>query len=240
MPKTVDFYAVLELPRTATSSDITKAYRKLAMKWHPDKNANRKEEATEKFKSIAEAYEVLSDSKKKEFYDRHGFLPGDTTQPTYSEDQSRHAFDIFEEFFKRDPILQGFFGRGFSGSRRSGRSSVFDSFFDDDTFGDDMFGRARMGGMRGMGGIGGMGGMGFSDSSFGGNSSFFSSVSSSGGVGKSVSTSTRTVNGRTVTTTEEVIRHPDGRVESRTVTSNEDHRGSLGDRQPRSFQSLPR
>nr|AZL94180.1 DJP1-like protein [Cardiosporidium cionae] len=118
MPPPVDFYAVLELPRTASSSDITKAYRKLAMKWHPDKNADNKERATEKFKSIAEAYEVLSDSRKKQFYDQHGFLPGDAPQYTYTnDDRSRHAFDIFEKFFDHDPIMQGFFGRRRSSKR---------------------------------------------------------------------------------------------------------------------------
>ena len=55
-----DYYEILGISRTATDADIKKAYRKLAIKWHPDKNPNNKEAATEKFKVIAEAYDVLS------------------------------------------------------------------------------------------------------------------------------------------------------------------------------------
>ena len=51
----------LGVSKTATDEEIKKAYRKLALKWHPDKNQDKKEEATEKFKLICEAYEVLSD-----------------------------------------------------------------------------------------------------------------------------------------------------------------------------------
>lgn len=58
-----DYYIVLEVSRTATAVDIKKAYRKLALKWHPDKNPEKKEEAEKKFKEISEAYEVLSDGK---------------------------------------------------------------------------------------------------------------------------------------------------------------------------------
>lgn len=59
----VDYYEVLKISRNATTDDIKKAYRKLALKWHPDKNPDRQDEATKKFKEISEAYEVLSDSK---------------------------------------------------------------------------------------------------------------------------------------------------------------------------------
>ncbi|ELP86883.1 hypothetical protein EIN_044410 [Entamoeba invadens IP1] len=67
-----DFYQILGVGKSATENDLKKAYRKLALKWHPDRNPNNKEEATEKFKNIAEAYAVLSDPKKKEIYDRYG------------------------------------------------------------------------------------------------------------------------------------------------------------------------
>lgn len=56
-----DYYEVLEVTKTATAVDVKKAYRKLALKWHPDKNPDKKEEAEKKFKEISEAYEVLSD-----------------------------------------------------------------------------------------------------------------------------------------------------------------------------------
>jgi len=58
-----DYYSVLEVTKTSTAVDIKKAYRKLALKWHPDKNPEKKEEAEKKFKEISEAYEVLSDGK---------------------------------------------------------------------------------------------------------------------------------------------------------------------------------
>ena len=62
----VDYYKILELDRNASEKDIKKAYRKLAMKYHPDKNQNNDEEdASEKFKQIAEAYEILGDAKKR-------------------------------------------------------------------------------------------------------------------------------------------------------------------------------
>lgn len=66
-----DYYEVLGLDKNATDSEIKKAYRKLAMEFHPDKNPNNTE-AEERFKEIAEAYEVLSDSDKKQRYDRYG------------------------------------------------------------------------------------------------------------------------------------------------------------------------
>lgn len=61
----VDYYKTLDVARSASSSDIKKAYRRLALKWHPDKNPDNQEEATRKFKEISEAYEVLTDDKKK-------------------------------------------------------------------------------------------------------------------------------------------------------------------------------
>jgi len=68
----IDFYEILELRRDATQSEIKKSYRKLALKWHPDKNPNNKEEAEKKFKNISQAYEVLSDEKRKKIYDEYG------------------------------------------------------------------------------------------------------------------------------------------------------------------------
>ena len=71
-----DFYAILGVSRDASEEDIKKAYRKAAFKWHPDKWSGKPEseqnEATEKFKAAAEAYEVLSDKEKKSLYDRYG------------------------------------------------------------------------------------------------------------------------------------------------------------------------
>ena len=66
-----DFYAVLGVPRTASDDDIKKAYRKLAMQYHPDRNGGSKE-AEEKFKAITEAYDVLRDPQKRAAFDRYG------------------------------------------------------------------------------------------------------------------------------------------------------------------------
>lgn len=65
-----DYYKMLGIEKGATDDDIKKAYRKMALKYHPDKN--KAAGAEEKFKEIAEAYEVLSDKKKRDVYDRYG------------------------------------------------------------------------------------------------------------------------------------------------------------------------
>ncbi len=114
-----DYYKMLGLDKNATTEDIKKAYRKLALKWHPDKNPNNKA-AEEKFKKISEAYAVLSDPKKKEEYDTFG-----------SADQYRQRYtqeDIFRGFDLND-ILRGFgFGdAGAAGPRnfRANRAGGF-------------------------------------------------------------------------------------------------------------------
>lgn len=69
----VNYYDILELPKNSSDADIKKAYRKLAMKWHPDKNPNNAEEAAKKFQEIGEAYDVLSDAEKRAIYDQYGY-----------------------------------------------------------------------------------------------------------------------------------------------------------------------
>ena len=64
-------YEVLEVAPIANDTAIKKSYRKLALKWHPDKNVDNIEVATEKFKEISTAYAVLSDSHEKKWYDDH-------------------------------------------------------------------------------------------------------------------------------------------------------------------------
>lgn len=66
-----DFYEILGVSRDASDAELKKAYRKLAIKYHPDKNPDDKE-AEEKFKEAAEAYEVLSNADKRAKYDRYG------------------------------------------------------------------------------------------------------------------------------------------------------------------------
>ncbi|XP_054809005.1 uncharacterized protein LOC129311065 [Prosopis cineraria] len=73
-----DYYKILKVNRTATDEELKKAYKRLAMKWHPDKNhhqSDKKEDAEAKFKQISEAYDVLSDPKKRQIYDFYGHYP---------------------------------------------------------------------------------------------------------------------------------------------------------------------
>lgn len=67
-----DFYEVLGVPRDAEENVIKKAYRKLSLKFHPDKNPNNKEAAEEIFKKISYAYGIIGDKKKRADYDRYG------------------------------------------------------------------------------------------------------------------------------------------------------------------------
>ena len=68
----VDYYNILRVGRNATEEDLKKSYKRLAMKWHPDKNPVKKKEAEAKFKQISEAYDVLSDPQKRQIYDLYG------------------------------------------------------------------------------------------------------------------------------------------------------------------------
>lgn len=68
----IDYYQTLGVDKTADEDTIKKAYKKLALKWHPDRNIERKAEAEKKFKEIAEAYEVLVDKDKRAIYDQYG------------------------------------------------------------------------------------------------------------------------------------------------------------------------
>ena len=105
-----DYYQVLGVDKKATTDVIKKAYRKLALKWHPDKNPNNKG-AEEKFKKISEAYAVLSNDEKRQQYDQFG--SADQYRQQYSQEDIYRDFDL-------DEILKSF---GFGGSRGGGRTS---------------------------------------------------------------------------------------------------------------------
>jgi DnaJ-class molecular chaperone len=68
----LDYYRILGVDKGASADDVKKAYRNQARKWHPDKHPNNKDYAEEKFKEIAEAYDVLSDEQKRQIYDVYG------------------------------------------------------------------------------------------------------------------------------------------------------------------------
>lgn len=73
MSEVKNYYETLQIPKGSTDAEIKKAYRKLAMKWHPDKNPNNIEEASMIFQEIGEAYDVLSDLEKRAIYDQYGY-----------------------------------------------------------------------------------------------------------------------------------------------------------------------
>ena len=118
-----DYYEVLGVSKTATDAEIKKAYRKLAMKYHPDYNPGDKE-AEEKFKEINEANEVLSDEKKRQLYDQYGFAGVD---PNYAA-QNGGGPGGFGGGFGGDGVDLGdifgdIFGGGFGGFGGSARSA---------------------------------------------------------------------------------------------------------------------
>jgi molecular chaperone DnaJ len=115
-----DYYEILELSRTASQDEIKKAYRKCALKYHPDRNPGDKQ-AEKKFKEISEAYEVLSDEKKRQIYDQYG---ADALKGAGPGGPGGHAgFSSMEEALRT--FMNAFGGGGGS----SGGGSIFDSFF---------------------------------------------------------------------------------------------------------------
>lgn len=85
-------YTELDVPKTADQALIKSAYRKLALKWHPDKHPESdREQATEKFKMVSEAYSILSNEKRKSYFDKHGCMEGEDDQVDFD--------DIFSQMF---------------------------------------------------------------------------------------------------------------------------------------------
>ena len=95
MPTKRDYYEVLGVSKSSSADELKKAYRKLAMQYHPDRNANNPA-ATEKFKELSEAYEVLSDERRRRQYDQYGH---DAFTRTRSSGPAGDPFDIFSQVF---------------------------------------------------------------------------------------------------------------------------------------------
>ncbi|XP_066473008.1 dnaJ homolog subfamily B member 8 [Tiliqua scincoides] len=205
----VNYYEVLGLHQNASQEDIKKAYRKLALKWHPDKNPYQKEEAEKKFKAVAEAYEVLSDPQKRSLYDRpvkeprhrgRGATGGFTHSPFDFDFVFRSPEEIFREFFGGMDIFSHDF---------------FDNQFDDDN--NEVESRNGLHGPLGLfSGFGAFANFGFN--SFGPgfhtmvSSRSFGDDSSGAHNFRSVSTSTEVINGRRITT-RKIIENGQERVE---------------------------
>uniref|UniRef100_M3ZU75 DnaJ heat shock protein family (Hsp40) member B6b n=1 Tax=Xiphophorus maculatus TaxID=8083 RepID=M3ZU75_XIPMA len=217
----VEYYQILGVQRNASQEDIKKAYRKLALKWHPDKNPDNKEEAERRFKELSEAYEVLSDENKRSHYDRYGkdgLNGGGNHYDNFSHSgfTFRNPEDVFREFFGgRDPFADLFGKATLLCSAHTHRETLT-------CFGS--WKRSCLLASKSFSSFGDMGGGGFtsfSSSSFGGNG---------GGMGnfRSVSTSTKIVNGRKITTKrivengqERVEVVEDGQLKSLTVNGKE-------------------
>eukprot|EP00915_Cephaloidophora_sp_WS-2016_P006058 GHVH01007964.1.p1 GENE.GHVH01007964.1~~GHVH01007964.1.p1 ORF type:complete len:261 (+),score=24.46 GHVH01007964.1:541-1323(+) len=220
------YYQTLGITKDASESDIKKAYRKLALRWHPDKNKTENSEmASEKFKMVSEAYSVLSDPSKRRAYDRSGglnfedmFSGGDRSSTrTYHNHQDftfQNADDIFRQFFGGHDPFENLFTSGFGNSRG---------------FEDEFFSRASSGGLLGSSFGGSFGGhdagsfmhMG---SHMGSHVSSHMSMGSSGGFSCHSTSSSTTIgpDGRRVTHTTVSRTLPDGSVEKTTTTSTND------------------
>ncbi|CAG5129784.1 unnamed protein product [Candidula unifasciata] len=214
----ITYYEVLGIEKSATDQEIRKAYRRLALKWHPDKNPENKEEAKRKFQEISEAYDVLSDKKKREVYDlygKEGVLGGshrgdddfgfDSSAFDGFHFQFRTPEEIFKDFFGTDDPFASFFGV----ARRSGNTfeSSFPGFPIGNSFSSSFFSQDPFGG-RGL--------THFSSTSFGG--------PTIGGNFRSTSTSTKIINGKKIVTRkvvengqETVMIEEDGVLKSKTI-----------------------
>ena len=125
MAATRDYYQVLGLKKGASESEIKKAYRKMAMQYHPDRNQGKKE-SEEKFKEISEAYAVLGDKKKKKEYDAFG---SNGFHKRYTQEDIFRGFDVGDMFRDSGFGTEDVFSTLFGGSKRTSRKMNFKDYF---------------------------------------------------------------------------------------------------------------
>ena len=108
-----DYYEILGIAKTASVEEIKSAYRKSALKWHPDRNPENKEEAEVRFRECTEAYSVLSDSQKRQIYDTYGHagLAGVGASSDFNSTIFQDFHDIFGDFFGFEDLFGGASGR---------------------------------------------------------------------------------------------------------------------------------
>lgn len=234
-----DYFEILGLVTSATDAEVKKAYRKLAVQWHPDKNRTHPQ-AEEYFKKIGEAYAVLSDPEKRKVYERYGkagvgadadrgsYAPGNAAYHDpfgfefasggfHAGFSARHARDIFDAFFGGMDPFEDFFSRGGSSSHHRHQSRHRSNEWDSHMGG---MGFGNMG--MSMHGFGGGFGGGFSsmmmDPFFGGGAgggAFADFGSFGGGFSQSVSSSSFTDrNGHVITNKTTTTVDADGRAET--------------------------
>lgn len=135
MPDKRDYYEVLGVGKSATNDELKKTYRKLAMKYHPDKNPGDKT-AEESFKEVSEAYGVLNDPSKRRMYDQFGHAglggvgAGTRAGPGFGGFGGIDPFEIFERAFAGEGIFDSLFGGARTRTRRSGAMRGSDLRYD--------------------------------------------------------------------------------------------------------------
>ena len=139
----MDYYKILEVSENEDISEIKKQYRKLAMKYHPDRNAGD-EKAAKKFREITEAYEVLSNGKKRKEYDYkrengNNQSKNKNNKENFKSKSSQNNFSFGKEFFKSAAEMKGMFensfgldkmGKNKAKAEKESVKSRFESFFD--------------------------------------------------------------------------------------------------------------
>lgn len=134
-----DYYKTLGLEKTASAEEIKKAYRKQALKYHPDRNPDNSE-AEKNFKAVSEAYEVLSDPKKKQIYDQYGKEALNSGGMGGGGMGGGAHFSSMEEALR---TFMGAFGSGMGGGRGGMGGSMFDSLFGFDSYAEERQGASK-------------------------------------------------------------------------------------------------